>query len=78
MGDVEIVEGTDGLEALMGPDRMAFPLRHLDANTFTYLDAPELPDFPAIAEFTIDADGTATTLTMSSFDGSGLGTVTRT
>ncbi len=77
VGDVEIVEGPDGLEALLGPDRVAFPLRHLDANTFTYLDAPELPDFPALAEFTVDDAGTATSLTLSSLDGSGLGTVAR-
>ena len=78
VGDVEVVEGEDGLEALMGPDRTAFALRHLDANTFTYLDAPELPDFPALAEFAVDGSGTATSLTLSSLDGSGLGTVTRT
>lgn len=80
VGSVEIVEGPDGLEALMGPDALVVPLRHLDANTFTYLDAPELPDFPATAKFAVDADadGTASTLTLSSLDGSGLGTLTRT
>lgn len=78
VGDVEVVGDADGLAVLLGPDRMAFPLRHLDGDTFTYLDAPELPDYPALAEFSVDADGRAVSVTLSSLDGSGLGTVTRT
>ena len=78
VGEAEVVAGADGLAVLLGPDRMPFPLRHLDGDTFIYLDAPELPDFPALAEFVVDESGRATSLTLSSLDGSGLGTVTRT
>ena len=37
----------EGMALVEGPDRVTFPLTHWDADTFTYVGAPELPDLRA-------------------------------
>jgi len=77
VGAVSIVAGADGLEILLGPDAEAFAMRHWDGDVFSYIDAPELPDFAAAIEFTVDDQGVADAVTISSFDGAGQGTLRR-
>ena len=78
VGEIRVVEADGGLVLLLGPEEMVFPLEHADADTFVYLDAPELPDYPALAEFTFAGDPSAVAVNLSSLDGAGLGTLERT
>jgi hypothetical protein len=65
------------LEIVEGPNHMRFALQHLYGDKFIYEDAPELPDYPAIVEFTVGPNGVATALTNSAFNATGQGTLTR-
>ncbi|MCB1012273.1 MAG: serine hydrolase [Microthrixaceae bacterium] len=78
VGDVTIVARDGSLVALMGPDAKEYPMTPLGADYFMYLDAPETPDYPALAEFTV-ADGAteASAVILGGFDGAGLGTLER-
>lgn len=77
VGEVEVRTGADGLELVVGPDAMVFALDHWDGDTFVYLDAPELPDFPSTVTFEVGEADQATAVTISAFDGAGQGTLTR-
>ena len=77
VGDVEVIVVDGDLEVVAGPAAVTYILTHFDANTFTYIHDPELPDFLESAVFEIGPDGIATALTMSGFDVDGLGTFQR-
>ncbi|MBG7605824.1 MAG: serine hydrolase, partial [Actinobacteria bacterium] len=78
VGDIEVTVIDGDLAVVAGPAAVTYVLTHYDANTFTYIHDPELPDFLESAIFTIGPDGIATELTMSGFDVDGLGTFQRT
>lgn len=77
VGDTEIVTRNGKLEIVQGPHDMRFPLEHLNGDTFTYVHDPELPDYPAIVQFTVGSNGVASALTNSAFDATGQGTLHR-
>ena len=78
VGTVDVRVGGDGLELVIGPQDRVYELTHWDGDTFVWFDAPELPMFPATAVFDVTDGNQAATLTLSSLDGAGLGTLTRT
>ncbi|QFR31706.1 serine hydrolase [Ancylobacter sp. TS-1] len=78
VGGAQVAAAGEGLELRLGPDGQArFPLTHVNRDVFLYYPAPELPDLPSAATFTLGPDGTAGALTLEDFDGFGLGTLTR-
>jgi CubicO group peptidase (beta-lactamase class C family) len=81
-GAFDVVASDDGLQIVMGPARLTFPLTHRDGDVFTYVPYPELPDIAAAITFAgddggVDGGGRAAQLTVSDLDGTGLGTLTR-
>ena len=76
-GTFEVVADGEGMALVEGPDRLTFPLTHWDADTFTYVGAPELPDLRATITFTIGPDGRASSIFIGDFDGEGIGTLNR-
>ena len=78
VGTAEVRVGPDGgLELALGPDGVTvYPLQHHDGDEFTYQAFEELPDYLEAATFDV-VDGRATSLTLSSLDGAGLGTLQR-
>lgn len=74
-GTFEVVADGDGLAVVQGPAQRTFPLTHWDANTFTFISDPELPQVRSRFEFTIGPDGQATAITIP--DVAGLGTLQR-
>ncbi|MCD9625306.1 serine hydrolase [Rhabdothermincola salaria] len=78
VGTAEVRVGADGgLEVLVGPEGVTvYPLEHFDGDEFTYQAFEELPDYLESATFDV-ADGRATSVTLSSLDGAGLGTLPR-
>jgi len=78
VGEVQVVERDGNLVVVAGPARVEYALTHLDSNTFTYVQDPELPSFlsGAIFEFAPDG-GLALTVTLTGFDVDGLGTLER-
>jgi CubicO group peptidase (beta-lactamase class C family) len=77
VGDVQIVSNGGKLQLVAGPKNMTFDLEHFDGDTFLYVSAPETPDYPSKVTFDVGADGTATALTDSTFEGSHQATLTR-
>lgn len=80
VGEIEVATVDGALVLLAGPDEMVFALEHVDGDTFVYLDAPELPGYPALAAFSFEAgsdDEQAVAVNLSSFDGADLGTLER-
>lgn len=76
VGEARVVATAGGLVLQVGPGPTSYPLEHWDADTFTYRDAPESPDHPSAAAFTV-VDGVATAVVLSSLDGAGLGELVR-
>ena len=77
IGDVEVIVTDGALAVIAGPAEVTFVLTHLDANTFTHVQDPELPEFLGAAVFEIGPDGVAITVTMSGLDVEGMGTLER-
>jgi hypothetical protein len=69
--------GPTGLQLVMGPAKVTYPLTHWDGDTFTYIPSPELPRLRSIVRFTAGPDGKATALDVGAIDGSGLGQLNR-
>ena len=79
VGDFQIVRAGDGgLAIVEGPGKVTYPLTHFDGDSFTYAQAPELPDYLSKVTFTIGPDGTATAIDVSAWDELGWGSLTRT
>ncbi len=77
VGDMQIVSANGKLQLVVGPENMTYDLEHFDGDTFLYASVPELPDYPSKVTFEIDAGGSATALTDSTFEGAGQATLTR-
>jgi CubicO group peptidase (beta-lactamase class C family) len=78
VGEVQVVERDGNLVVIAGPAEVEYELTHLDGNTFTYVQDPELPDFLSGAIFEFGSDeGPANSLTLTGFDVDGLGTLER-
>jgi CubicO group peptidase (beta-lactamase class C family) len=77
VGDMQIVDNGGKLQLVVGPKGMTYDLEHFDGDTFLYLSAPETPDYPSQVTFTVGPDGVATTLSDSTFEGSGQELLTR-
>ena len=76
-GPIEIERAGDGLVLRAGPDRIPFPMRHWDRDTFLYQPAGENAYGPSGVTFQIGPDGRATAVTIEYFDVEGQGTFTR-
>lgn len=68
--------GANGLVMIQGPDRVRFPLKHLDGNKFTYAQAPELPDFQSVVTFDVGSGSRARAMNVSAYDEVGWGDLT--
>jgi CubicO group peptidase (beta-lactamase class C family) len=75
-GTFEVIADGDGLAVVQGPAGVEFALTHWDANTFTWISDPELPEVRSRFEFTVDPDGRATAITIPAA-AAGLGTLQR-
>ncbi|MGB0114358.1 MAG: serine hydrolase, partial [Ilumatobacteraceae bacterium] len=75
-GTFEVIADDDGLAVVQGPAGKEFALTHWDANTFTWISDPELPEVRSRFEFTVDPDGRATAVTIPAA-AAGLGTLQR-
>jgi CubicO group peptidase (beta-lactamase class C family) len=69
--------GPTGLQLIQGPAKVTYPLTHWDADTFTYISGPELPDIRSAVKFTMGADGKASAIDVGNLDGAGFGVLTR-
>jgi len=67
VGDIGLVAADVGLALVMGPARLTFPLASLDAETFTYVHDPELPEFLSTAVFTFGSELVADSVEVSTF-----------
>jgi hypothetical protein len=77
-GTMEVTAaGPTGLQLVMGPAKVTYPLTHWDADMFTCIPSPELPRLRAVVTFAVAADGKATALDVGHLDGSGLGQLNR-
>jgi len=79
VGTAQVVAVDGGLELLLGPEPMRFALEHWDGDTFSILDAPELPAYRSPVTFAFEAGAsTAGSVNVASLDGAELGTLRRT
>jgi CubicO group peptidase (beta-lactamase class C family) len=69
VGDIEVTEENGALTLLLGPQKQAFPLTHYDRDVFLYHPAPEWPDLPGGAIFTVGADQQATRVVLDDLYG---------
>lgn len=76
-GNVEVIEGNDGLAIVQGPKKMMFAIKHFDRDTFTYITQGESAVGTAGIFFHIGADGKATEVTIENLDIDGQGKFTR-
>lgn len=76
-GNVEVIEGNDGLAIVQGPKEMMFAIKHFDRDTFTYITQGESAVGTAGIYFHIGADGKATEVTIENLDIDGQGKFTR-
>lgn len=75
-----VVAGNDARELTMrlGPAGMEFPLEHFDRDLFTYTPPGENGGVASAVNFTIGADGIASSVVVENLDLTGAGTFTRT
>jgi CubicO group peptidase (beta-lactamase class C family) len=76
-GNVEVIEGDDGLAIVQGPKRMTFAMTYFDRDTFTYVTRGEAAVGTAGVSFHIGANGKATGVTIENLDIDGQGKFTR-
>lgn len=79
-GPLTVTGNGDALSMTMGPPAapVTFALSDFDGDTFTFVTIGENATGNSGATFTVGADGTATSVTLSAYDATGLGTFTRT
>ncbi len=78
VGMVTVAETAGGLELVVGPEARRFPLTHWSGDRWIYVHDPELPEFRATVDFTFSGESEAAAVTISAFNGAGLGTLART
>lgn len=76
-GNITVTAAANGLVLTVGPDKMQFPLKHWDRDTFLAFLFQEIPDAPSPVTFTIGADGKATQIYIEGLDSNGAGTLKR-
>jgi CubicO group peptidase (beta-lactamase class C family) len=76
-GTFEIRSASGGLELVLGPARLTYPLTHWDTDTFTYIPGPEMPDVRTAISFIVKAPDRASAINIGDADGVGLGTLRR-
>jgi CubicO group peptidase (beta-lactamase class C family) len=76
-GNVEVISGGAGLAVVLGPARRTCPMTHLDADSFTIVVYPELPDTRNAITFTIGTDSRADQLDLGNDAGPGTGLLSR-
>ena len=78
-GPLTVASDGGALNMSMGPpdSPTKFVLTPFDGNTFTFDTIGENADGPSGAEFTLGPDGLATSVTLTFYDKTGLGTFTR-
>jgi CubicO group peptidase (beta-lactamase class C family) len=76
-GPALIVEKPQGLAIVLGPQRMEFPLKHWDGDTFSYMPTGENATGLSAVDFATGSGGRIVKLTVENLDGSKLGVFTR-
>src|SRR5262249_47264012 len=76
-GDISIIEKDGALVIVQGPQKMTFPMKHYDRDTFTYETVGENAVGTTGVTFTIGADGKATTVVVENLNVRGEGTFMR-
>jgi hypothetical protein len=77
-GTIEVAATDGGLELLLGPDKMNFPLTHYDRDTFTYETVGENASGRTGVSFSLDGVGSARSVWIEALDNTGIGTFART
>jgi CubicO group peptidase (beta-lactamase class C family) len=77
LGDVSVTASASGLVLQVGPNKMAFPLKHWNRDVFLSYSTPEVPDWPSPVTFTIGPDGKASQMFIDALKNNGQGVLTR-
>jgi CubicO group peptidase (beta-lactamase class C family) len=76
-GDATIRAGADGLELVLGPQPLVFPLQHYDRDTFLYTTVGENAVGASGVIFTVGSNGQARSIFMEHLNRDGLGVFVR-
>lgn len=76
-GPIAIVEALDRLWMVAGPVPFAFELTHFDGNSYTFETIGENANGPSGVVFDVGPDGVATSVTVTAWNRTGLGTFVR-
>lgn len=76
-GEVEIVERDKSLTVLLGPKKIAFPLKHYDRDIFTYYTQTEDTSGTSGLRFSMDSNGKPSNVLIENLDIRGQGLFTR-
>jgi CubicO group peptidase (beta-lactamase class C family) len=76
-GTIEVSETDGALTLLLGPRRMAFPLRHWDGDVFLYEPDAEFPGAVSGVRFSVGLDQQAQQVVLENFNDNGQGAFTR-
>lgn len=77
VGTVEVVPAGNGLQLLLGPDRLSRPLTSLGQHRFSYEPVGENNTGPSAVTFSLGADGRPTTVRIDNLNSQGMGTLQR-
>lgn len=77
-GNISVIEDGGKLALIEGPNKMMFPLKHYDRDTFTYLPPGENASGASGVTFTIGPNGEATNVVIENLNENGQGTFQRT
>lgn len=76
-GTVSIIESGGGMALIEGPNKTAFPLKHYDRDTFTFVPRGENSPGTSGVTFTIGASGEASSVTVEYLNENGQGVFQR-
>ena len=77
LGNVSVTASARGLVLQVGPNQMAFPLKHWHRDVFLAYVTPEVPDWPSPVTFTMGPDGKASQLLIEALNDTEQGVLTR-
>ena len=77
LGEVTVIEKGDGLVMQIGPQKLAFPLKHWDRDVFLSYPNPESPTAPSPVSFLVGSDDVASQIVISEFNINGQGSLMR-
>ena len=77
VGTAEVITAGNGLQLLLGPDRLSRPLTSLGQHRFSYAPIGENNTGPSAVTFTLGPDGRPTTVRIDNLNSHGMGTLQR-